>query len=87
MPFAVPVQVGIAAIEGLGGWGEGFVDTQEVRHHDAAAQGNTAQRPVADGAEVLLELAGHAAFKGVMARVVGARCQLVDQNIAGAGQK
>jgi hypothetical protein len=60
---------------------------EQVEHGRRAQQVGLAQRQAGDGAQVLLELVGDAGLDGVVAGVVGARRDLVDQQLAGLGQE
>jgi hypothetical protein len=57
--------------------------TEQVDHGRRAEQLGAAERQAGDGAQVLLELVGEAGLDGVVAGVVGARGDLVDEQLAG----
>src|SRR5258705_293029 len=56
--------------------------TQEVGHGGRLELLGRAEREAADGAELLLELAGAAGIERQMSRIVRTRCQLVDEQAA-----
>src|SRR4051812_39094268 len=56
--------------------------TDQVQHRDLAARGCITEGKVADGAEMIGELAGYGALDGPMAGVVNARRHLVRQELS-----
>ena len=60
---------------------------EQVRHRRRAQQLGRAERQAADGAQLLLELAGDAGVEGEVAGVVRARRQLVDEQLAVAREE
>src|SRR5579871_171061 len=77
------VEVELHAGEGEGGGPVGFAIrpeiAEEVGHGRGAMHGGGTKRQSADGAKLLLELAGDAGIHGEVAGVVRARGELVDQ--------
>ena len=85
LAVAVDLRRGIAGEgRGVGGKQVLVVPAEEVLHHDDGTEEvRGAERQVQDGAQVLLELAGHRAVLGPVSGVVRAHGELVDQE-AGA---
>src|SRR5207245_6309948 len=59
----------------------------QIGHGGGPEQIGRAQRQPADGAELLLELAGEARVEAEVPAVVRARGEFVDEELAGAGQE
>ena len=85
------MEVGAGVIEDDGPVGRGgFVRplvTEEVHHDGGRVLSRIAKGEAADGSHLLLELVGDAGVDGVVAAVVGAGGNLVDEDAAIAGDK